>query len=72
MESLVRKKVVDFLNSNNLISSSQWSFKYGRFTMSQLLLAQSKLVDAFNKKACIHALYTDLSKTFDSISHKNY
>ena len=70
MESLVRKKVVDFLNSNNLISPSQWGFRSGRSTMSQLLLATSKLVDAFNERACADAVYTNLSKAFDSISHK--
>jgi Reverse transcriptase (RNA-dependent DNA polymerase) len=38
--------------------------------MSQLLLAKSKLVDAFNVRACTDAVFTDLSKAFDSISHK--
>ena len=62
MKFLVCKKVVDFLNSNNLIFPSQWSFRSSRSTMSQLLLAKSKLVDVFNQRACTDAVYTDLRK----------
>ena len=69
MESLISNKIVDYLNSNNLISQSQWGFRPGRSTMSQLVLAKSKLVDCFNDRACTDAVYTDLSKAFDSISH---
>ena len=45
-------------------------YRSGRSTMSQLLLAKSKLFDAFNERARTNAVYTDLSKAFDSISHK--
>jgi hypothetical protein len=70
MESLIRKKVVDFLDTNNLISESQSGFRSCRSTLSQLLLSKSLLVDAINDRACIDGVYTDLSKAFDSISHK--
>jgi len=70
MESLVSKKIADYLNSNNLTSQSQWGFRPGRSTMSQLLLAKSKLVECINDRACTDAVFTDFSKAFDSISHK--
>ena len=70
MESLVFKKGVYFLNSNKLISPSQWGFRSGRSTMSQLPLAKSKLVNAFNDRACTDTVYTNSSKALDSISHK--
>ncbi len=69
MEKLVRKKVVDYLDTNALISPFQSGFRSGHSTLSQLLLAHSKYVESFNNRACIDAVYTDLSKAFDSISH---
>jgi hypothetical protein len=70
MESLIRKKVLDFLDENSLISPSQSGFRPSRSTLSQLLLAKSSLVDCINDRACIDGIFTDLSKAFDSISHK--
>ncbi len=70
MESLVRAKVISFLDCNNLISPFQWGFRSGRSTLSQLLLSKSKLVDCFNDRACADAVFTDMSKAFDSISHR--
>ena len=61
MDSSACKKDVDFINSYKLILSSQWGIRPGRSIISQLLLAQSRLVNAFNERACNDAAYTDLS-----------
>ncbi len=71
MESLVRVKNFDYLDANALISQSQSGFRSGHSTLSQLILASSKLVESINNNACVDCVYTDLSKAFDSISHKN-
>ena len=70
METLVRTKILNYLGTNNLLFHSQWGFRPSRSTLSQLLLAQSNLVECFNERACTDAVYTDLSKAFDSISHE--
>ena len=49
METLVCAKILDYLDANNLLSHSQWGFRPGRSTLSQLLLAQSDLVEYFNE-----------------------
>ena len=69
MEKLVHKSIVEHLETNNLISASQSGFRSGRFTLSQLLLSQCKLVDGFNNRSSIDGVYSDLRKAFDSISH---
>lgn len=69
MEKLVCKSIVIHLESNALLSPSQSGFRSGRSTLSQLLLAQSKLVEGVNARSCIDGVYTDLRKAFDSISH---
>ena len=68
METLVRIKILDYLDAKNLLSHSQWGSRPDRSTLSQLLLAQSNLVECFHEIACKDAVYTDRSKAFDSIS----
>ena len=69
MEKLIKIKMIDYLNSNALLSYAQSGFTAGRSTLSKLLLAQHVLVDSFNDRACVDVLFTDLSKAFDSIAH---
>jgi len=40
MEKIVRKRIVDYLNANELISAAQSGFRSGYSTLSQLLLSQ--------------------------------
>ena len=61
--------MIDYLNSNALLSPAQSGFTAGHSTLSQLLLAQHVLVDSFNDRVCVDVLFTDLSKAFDSIAH---
>ena len=70
LESLIRKKKMEFLDSNTLLSQSQFGFRQGRSTLSQLFLSKFRLVECINNRACVDCVFTDLSKAFDSISHK--
>jgi hypothetical protein len=68
-EKLLRSKIFVYLEDNVLISSKQSGFRFGKTTLSQLLLAESKIIDAVNNRSSIDGVYTDLSKAFDTISH---
>ena len=46
-------------------------FRSGRSTLSRLLLVNVKFIECINNRACIDGVYTDISKVFDFISHKN-
>ena len=69
MEKLLKIKIVDFLDKNNLISCHQTGFRSGSFTLSQLILTQALITNDFNYRLCTDAIYTDLSEAFDSLSH---
>ena len=70
IEKLVCDKLLMFLDQNNLFSTAQAGFRPGHSTLSQLPRNKSLLLDSFNNRQCTDAVYTDMSKAFDSISHK--
>jgi hypothetical protein len=69
MEKVIRGKIIDFLDDANLITPCQSGFRNGRSTLSQLILTQAHIVNDFNNRVGTDAIYTDLSKAFDSLSH---
>ncbi len=70
LERIIREKLVNHLESENLISSCQSGFRANHSTLTQLTQAQSFLTNQINQLSCVDAIYTDLSKAFDTISHK--
>ena len=64
--------MMEFLDSNALLSQSQFGFRQGSSTLSQLFLSKSRLVECINDRACVDCEFSDLSKAFDSISHKKF
>ena len=72
MKKLLKIKIVDFLKKNNLISCHQFGFRSGRSTSSQLILAQALITNDVSNRYCTDAIYTDLSKAFDSSSHAKF
>ena len=50
---------------------NMYGFRSGRSTLSRLLLVNVKFIECINNRACIDGVYTDISKVFDFISHKN-
>ena len=58
------------LESNNLLSTALSGFRTNHFTLTQLTNAQAFISNNLNKLNCVDGVYTDLSKAFDTISHK--
>ena len=69
MEKLLKIKIVDFLEKNNLILCHQSGARCDRFTLSQLILTQVLIKNDVSNRLCTDAIYTDLSKAFDSLFH---
>ena len=69
MEKLLKNIIIDFLDNNNLISSCQSGFRSVRSTLSQLILTQAHIIKDANNRVGTDAVYTDLPKAFDSLSH---
>lgn len=68
LEKLMNKRLVDYLNSNNLLSSCQYGFRLGRSTddaVHELTDFVARRLDAKNKTISV---FLDLAKAFDTVS----
>ena len=70
MESLLKDVIVEHLNENNLIFSSQHGFVKNRSCLTNLLEYLETLQDLVDKGNCVDVAYLDFSKAFDKVPHK--
>jgi hypothetical protein len=70
LEKIVQIKLVNHLESNNLLYKHQYGFLRGKCTEYNLLHVTNKITEALNDgKYCI-GIFLDLKKAFDVCSHK--
>ena len=69
MERVVAARLVDFLESHDLLSPRQFGFRKARSTEDQLLLAYSEVVEAVDAGLVVDVAMLDFSKAFDVVSH---
>ena len=72
METLFCYIFSEYLDANKLFSFNQYGFRSGRSTLSQLLLVNAKFIECINNRVCANGVYTNMSKTFNCITHKNF
>ena len=72
LESIVRDKMQEYLEKNNLLSDHQHGFREGRSCLSNLLTTLddwTKIID--EEDTCVDVAYLDFRKAFDLVSHKH-
>ena len=70
LERLVNKRLLWYLESNNLISPSQTGYRQHRGTEDQLAYLTQDILDGFSEKKKTVAVFFDLSKAFDTVWKK--
>ena len=70
MEKLIREKIVDHLEANNLISNKQHGFVSGRSCVTQLIDVLDIWTKTLDDGGSIDAIYMDYQKAFDSVPHR--
>ena len=68
-ETLLKEALLDYLFSKGLINRAQHGFLKLRSTLTNLFETFGKWLKAVDQRKFVHAVYIDLAKAFDSVSH---
>ena len=63
---MINKRLIFYLESNNLISEFQSGFRSERCTNDNLVRLETFIRDAFIKKELVVAVFFDLEKAYDT------
>ena len=69
-ERIVRKKLVHFLEENNLICNNQHGFRSGKSCLSQLLIHIDTILTNGLEGLETDVIYLDFAKAFDKVDHE--
>ena len=68
-QRVLRKKMIKFIEENNLLSGNQHAFRRGRSCLSQLLQHMDEVLLSLQNKKNIDVVYLDFAKAFDKVDH---
>ena len=71
LEKCVYQQLIEHLESNNLLSKHQFGFRKRRSTESAATLFLDDIHKAMGNSKLTGAIFIDLSKVFDTISHNS-
>lgn len=66
-EKVLRKRMVQYLDSKNLFNSSQHGFRAGRSCLSQLIAHYDKILTLLDQGSNVDVIYLDFAKAFDKL-----
>jgi len=69
LEKVLYNRIMDYLNSNNLLNYQQFGFRK-RLSMDDAIFKLThEILNAFNNKVMVGSIFLDLAKAFDSVNH---
>ena len=69
METIIRDKVVEHMDSNSFLSECQHGFIAKRSCTTNLLAVLDKWTESLDRRTPVDVVYLDFSKAFDSVPH---
>jgi hypothetical protein len=69
LEKIVASRLTDFLETNNLLSATQFGFRKEHSTLHPLIHFLNFVSNSNNKKEYAMAIFCDLRKAFDTVDH---
>ena len=68
-ERIIKKQLVNYLESNNLIGNFQHGFRKNRSCLTQLVSHYTKVFDYINSGYNVDVVYLDFARAFDKVDH---
>ena len=69
LDKIINDQIMHHLTSNNIISRTQYAFRPNASTTMALQTILNKIIRSKNNKLATLAIYVDLSKAYDTVSH---
>jgi hypothetical protein len=69
MEKIIRKKIMQHLSENNILSNRQYGFISGRSTLLQLLKVLDIWTECLDRGSEVDVIFLDFQKAFDKVPH---
>ena len=69
METIMRDKLVNFLEENSLIKNSQHGFRNKRSCLTNLLDFYNDVFNIYDESKAVDVIYLDFQKAFDTVPH---
>ena len=70
LEGVIKNKIVDHIEQNNLFRNSQHGFRQGRSCLTNLLEFFHQLFITYDQSRAVDIIYLDFQKAFDKVPHK--
>ena len=70
LEKLFNERLQQFLNTNNILSNSQYGFRAHMSTVHAALELTESISDSIDSKQHCAGVFIDLKKAFDTVNHK--
>jgi hypothetical protein len=69
MERIIKANMVEFLESNRLLSEVQFGFRQNRSCLTNILFSLEKWTKSLDEGLPVDVIYIDFQKAFDSVPH---
>jgi len=69
-EKALKSRLVDFLSKNNILSNLQFGFQKNKSTQDAIALLTNKVHEGLDLSKPCAAVFIDLAKAFDTVSHR--
>ena len=69
LERLITQQIKEYLEATNALHNAQHGFRSNRSTTSNMLICDTLITEALNKRAECHLIMIDFKRAFDKIDH---